>query len=102
MSTIQGCRACGEKALKPVLSLGTTPLANSLLTTEELGKPEPAFPLDLVFCGSCSLVQITETVPPEQLFKNYLYFSSFSDTMTKNMEELSASVVKQRKLGDQS
>ncbi len=39
-----------------------------------------AFPLDLVFCADCTLVQITETVPPEQLFRDYVYFSSFSDT----------------------
>ena len=47
-------------------------------------EPEPTFPLDLVFCPACSLVQITETVPPEELFRDYLYFSSFSDTMLQS------------------
>jgi hypothetical protein len=82
------CRSCGSEALDLVLSLGSTPLANSLLRTEDLDKPEPRFPLDLVFCRTCTLVQITETVPPEQLFREYLYFSSFSETMLEHAREL--------------
>ena len=63
-----------------MLSLGRTPLANALLTAEQLDEPEATFPLDLAFCADCALVQITETVPPEVLFREYLYLSSFSDT----------------------
>jgi SAM-dependent methyltransferase len=50
--------------------------------------PEARYPLDLVFCATCTLVQITETVPPEELFREYLYFSSFSDTMLAHAREL--------------
>lgn len=82
------CRSCGSGALELVLSLGETPLANSLLRKEELDRPEPRFPLDLVFCSACCLVQITETVPPEQLFREYLYFSSFSETMLAHARTL--------------
>jgi hypothetical protein len=82
-----------------VLSLGSTPLANSLLTPDQLRAEEPRFPLDLVFCGACSLVQITETVPPEVLFGEYLYFSSFSDTMLRHAEAVVARLVAERGLG---
>ena len=82
------CRSCGHGSLDLVLSLGETPLANSLLRQAELDRPEPRFPLDLVFCDRCTLVQITETVPPEQLFREYLYFSSFSETMLAHAREL--------------
>ena len=75
------CRSCGEYSLAMILSLGRMPLANALLTEEQLTKPEPTYPLDLAFCTRCALVQVTETVPPEQLFREYYYFSSFSDTM---------------------
>jgi SAM-dependent methyltransferase len=92
------CRSCGSEHLELVLSLGRTPLANALLTQDELDKPELTFPLDLVFCPSCALVQITETVPPEQLFSHYLYLSSFSDTMVKHSEELANRLIKERKL----
>jgi SAM-dependent methyltransferase len=96
------CRACGSGQLAPVLSLGETPLANSLLECEQLDAPEPRFPLELVLCGSCSLVQITETVPPDQLFSNYPYFSSVSDTMVRHAEALVNRLVTQRALGPTS
>lgn len=92
------CRACGGSDLRSVLSLGATPLANALRTKDDLGLPEAHFPLELVFCTACSLVQITETVPPEQLFGEYLYFSSFSDTMVRHAADLVQRVVEERKL----
>ena len=101
-STIEGCRACGAPRLVPVLSLGSTPLANALLTSEQLRQPEPTFPLDTVFCPACTLVQITETVPPEVLFGEYLYFSSFSDTMLRHAGTLVARLVSERGLGPDS
>ncbi|MCA9037790.1 MAG: hypothetical protein KDA91_21820, partial [Planctomycetaceae bacterium] len=75
------CRSCGQGSLIPVLSLGATPLANALLDVDQLNQPESRWPLELVRCPDCSLVQITETVPPETLFRHYSYMSSFSDTM---------------------
>lgn len=82
------CRCCGKTDTKWILSLGKMPLANALLTVEELDRPEPTYPLDLVFCPHCTLLQITETVPPELLFREYLYFSSFSDTVLKNAHKI--------------
>jgi SAM-dependent methyltransferase len=64
------------------------PLANALLTAQQLDLAEKHYPLDLVFCPNCSLVQITETVPPEILFSEYLYLSSFSDTVLRNAKEI--------------
>lgn len=99
------CRACGGKDLVLVLSLGETPLANSLLTKEELAaaaEKEEKFPLDLVFCQGCSLAQITETVPPEKLFAHYLYFSSFSDTMVAHAAKIANRLVDELGLGPKS
>jgi SAM-dependent methyltransferase len=93
------CRACGGLRLTPVLSLGTTPLANSLLTQAQLAAPEPRFPLDLAFCESCSLLQITAAPPPEALFSDYLYFSSFSETMLKHARAIAERTARDRKLG---
>src|SRR5215213_1312458 len=93
------CRSCGAEGLTPVLSLGSTPLANSLLTAEQLEQPEPVYPLDLAFCPDCTLVQITETVPPEKLFSQYLYFSSFSDTMLAHARRLAERLVESQGLG---
>lgn len=93
------CRSCSSGGLELILDLGETPLANSLLTEDSLGKPEDRFPLQLFFCPSCTLVQIGETVSPEKLFRDYLYFSSFSDTMLRHAESIVSRVVAERKLG---
>jgi SAM-dependent methyltransferase len=85
-----------------VLSLGRTPLANALLTAEQLDQPEERYPLDLAFCRECSLVQILETVPPETLFRDYFYFSSFSDTVLRHAEQIACRMIQVRKLGDES
>ncbi len=87
-SVLYSCRSCGKRGLQLILSLGNMPLANALLTEEQLSQPEPTYPLDLVYCPSCTLVQITETVPPEVLFREYTYFSSFSDTMLEHAQQL--------------
>jgi hypothetical protein len=94
MSTL-ACRSCGKSPLVPFLSLGTTPLANQLSTGE---KEEPRFPLEVACCTSCALVQITETVPPEALFSDYVYFSSFSDWMLAHSKQLAEKVARERGL----
>ncbi|MDB5213138.1 MAG: C-methyltransferase [Myxococcaceae bacterium] len=102
MTTIHSCRACDGERLTLVLSLGDTPLANSLVEPARRNEPEPRFPLDLVLCESCALLQITETVPPEVMFRDYRYFSSFSDTMLKHAATIADRLVKERRLGASS
>jgi SAM-dependent methyltransferase len=96
------CRSCGQADLISFLSLGQTPLANSLPAKEDLGKPEATYPLDVAFCPHCALVQITETVPAEVLFREYLYFSSFSDTVLQNACDLVERLIPQRHLTSKS
>jgi SAM-dependent methyltransferase len=96
------CRSCGYAELQSVLSLGRTPLANALLTEEQLKQPEDTYPLELVFCSQCSLVQLTESVSPEKLFREYVYFSSFSDTMLRHAEQLSSELIGAKDLGAKS
>ncbi|RUL84189.1 class I SAM-dependent methyltransferase [Tautonia sociabilis] len=96
------CRSCGSTRVADILDLGRQPLANSLRTAEQLDQPEPSYPLELVLCQDCSLVQINETVPPEVLFSEYLYFSSFSETLLKHAEALAGRVVATKGLGADS
>lgn len=92
------CRSCGETGLTQILDLGKTPLANALLTKEQTQQPEEVFPLDLYFCPHCKLLQISETVSPEKLFRDYFYFSSFSTTAIENARSIAFRLVKERKL----
>jgi len=97
------CRSCGSPGLELILSLGRTPLADRLLTKEQLGRLEPTVPLDLVFCPNCTLVQITETVSPEILFaEDYLYFSSVSQTLLQHSKDNARQLIRSRKLNSES
>ena len=96
------CRSCGGDGLLDILSLGKVPLANALLRTQDLATEENRYPLDLVFCPGCTLVQITESVDPEILFKDYVYFSSFSETMLTHARELCSRLTGERGLDGNS
>ena len=93
------CRSCGNANLQLIFSLGDTPLANSLLKEEQLSQTEEFYPLELVFCPECTLVQITETISPEKLFRKYVYYSSFSDTVVLQARDLVSRLIDERKLG---
>jgi SAM-dependent methyltransferase len=75
----RACLGCAAALDDPFLDLGAQPLANALLRPEDAARPEPRFPLAVAYCARCHLVQLTETAPPEALFGEYLYFTSFSD-----------------------
>jgi SAM-dependent methyltransferase len=81
-----------------VADLGSTPLANAFLTVDQLNQSELTFPLRLVFCTNCTLVQITETVRPDILFANYLYASSYSDTMLRHAQAVCDKLCRERLL----
>jgi 2-polyprenyl-3-methyl-5-hydroxy-6-metoxy-1,4-benzoquinol methylase len=76
----QECRSCGAPLHTTFVDLGTTPLANSLLLPEDMEKAETYLPLRAFVCDRCFLVQLQDFVLPESIFRDYLYFSSFSST----------------------
>lgn len=92
------CRSCGSGNVDLIISFGSSPLANAYLSKDDLDRPEPSYPLDLALCARCGLAQITETVPPERLFRDYLYFSSFSDTLLQHAERLALRLIETREL----
>jgi SAM-dependent methyltransferase len=94
------CRSCQATGVEPILSFGKTPLADALLTTEQLNGAEITAPLDVVFCPHCALVQITETVPPEILFcRDYPYFSSVSKALLSHFGSSAEEIIEMRGLG---
>ncbi|HYE72282.1 MAG TPA: class I SAM-dependent methyltransferase, partial [Blastocatellia bacterium] len=99
----QSCRSCSQRGLQLIISFGTTPLADRLLTAAQLNEPEPTAPLDLTFCPHCTLVQISETVAPEILFGgDYPYFSSVSPTLLKHSRDNALELIERRKLNANS
>jgi SAM-dependent methyltransferase len=100
---IHVCRSCGSSHLETVLDLGMSPLADRLLTADQLNAAEARYPLRLVFCHDCSLVQIDHTVAPEELFCNdYPYFSSVSDALQVHTIANVKDILARRSLGPDS
>lgn len=102
-SPVTRCRSCGGEGLRQFLSLGSTPIANALLSPAGTGRPDPSFPLALVFCGDCSLVQLAHELPAEAIFgADYPYFSSYSDALVRHSSEHVDALVAERGLGRDS
>ncbi|MBI5584188.1 MAG: class I SAM-dependent methyltransferase [Deltaproteobacteria bacterium] len=74
------CRSCGQVLKHTFVDLGMSPLCESYVGPEQLNAMEPFYPLHVYVCGQCFLVQLDEYVSPENIFSEYAYFSSYSDT----------------------
>ena len=96
------CRSCGSAHLTDVLSLGHQPLANSLRRPTELDRPEPRYPLDLALCAGCSLVQITDSVPPERSSATTPTSRRSSPSLVEHARSLAARMIASARLGADS
>jgi SAM-dependent methyltransferase len=84
-TVIEVCRSCGSPGLDLVLDLGKLPLSDGLVPGGATRDDEPIYPLTLVWCKACSLVQIVETVEPTTLYgSEYPYYSSFSPALVEH------------------
>lgn len=98
---ITACRSCGGKQLEELLDLGSMPLANEL--PSEPGEEQIRYPLGVVLCGACSLVQSSFRVPGRILFgQSYPYFSSVSSTYLAHARENALELIEARSLGPAS
>ena len=79
------CRCCGNKNLKRIISLGFQPLANNLIKSKK--QKFKKYPLELNFCENCSNVQLSVAVNPKEMFSNYYYLSSTSNSF-KNILQM--------------
>jgi len=97
------CRSCGADFLEPIINFGLTPLADRLLTADQLNDPELKAQLTLAFCHECALAQIVETVDPEILFyAEYPYFSSVSPSLLRHFRESALDILDERNLNGDS
>jgi SAM-dependent methyltransferase len=74
------CRFCKSALSYTFADLGVSPLSNAYLSVEDLAAVEPFFPLHARVCSNCFLVQLPELETPENIFSEYPYFSSYSDS----------------------
>ena len=76
---VRACRACGGALTVTMADLGMQPASNAFLASASEAAHEKRFPLRAKVCDACRLVQIDYDVAPQELFGNYVYFSSYSD-----------------------
>jgi SAM-dependent methyltransferase len=101
--TKSNCRFCGTPLDWDFVDLGTTPLANSYVTSEDITQGrDTRYPLHVRVCPSCYLVQVEATVSPESIFSDYAYFSSYSDSWVEHARRYAASMIDRFHLGPQS
>jgi len=96
------CRFCGTALTRSFANLGATPPSNAYLRESDLGKPETFYPLHAFVCESCFLVQLEEFATPEQLFTDYAYFSSYSESWLHHAEAYAEMASARFRLGRES
>lgn len=101
--TKNACRSCGATNLSTIIEFGRTPIADALLTREQLTPEELKVPLTFAFCNQCVLAQILEEVNPEVLFcRNYPYYSSVSPYGMNHFRQSALDLVAERQLTSKS
>jgi SAM-dependent methyltransferase len=80
------CRSCGAPLQSVFCDLGLQPPSNRYLEARELGGKEPFYPLRAYVCGQCYLVQLEQFEAPADIFSEYAYFSSYSETWLAHAE----------------
>lgn len=96
------CRFCGQPLSRTLLDLGTSPLANSYLRPEQLTAPEPFYPLRVYLCEACLLAQLPPAARPEEIFGDYAYFSSYSESWLRHAEQFAETACRRFRLGPAS
>lgn len=100
---VDRCRSCGSQDRAPLLSLGATPIANSLCESAESARTAPRYPLGIMMCRGCGLVQLADALPAEAIFTtDYPYFSSYSDELRKHSRLHAEQITHELALGPQS
>jgi SAM-dependent methyltransferase len=89
------CRSCGATLNHTFVDLGKSPLANSYINPTQLDQSEPLYPLHLHVCDHCFLVQLEAVTRPEEIFSDYAYFSSYSDSWLEHARKYTNTIIEQ-------
>ena len=87
------CRFCKTPLHHIFVDLGETPMANSYLSPEQLFKMESYYPLCVYVCDACYLVQLPEVRSPQEIFADYAYFSSYSESWLKHAKDYASLMI---------
>jgi SAM-dependent methyltransferase len=100
--SIPECRFCGSPLHQTFVDLGVSPLSNAYLRLEQLSQMEPFYPLHARVCGQCFLVQIEQFECPENIFGDYAYFSSYSESWLDHARQYAENMTERFRLDEKS
>jgi SAM-dependent methyltransferase len=98
-SALPVCRFCRNPIRRTVVDLGMSPLCESYVEAARLDDMEPFYPLHVRICDSCLLVQLRAYVPPEEIFTEYAYFSSYSTSWLEHARRYADMISERLRLG---
>src|ERR1700733_12671877 len=101
-AAIKQCRFCGAPLSRTFVDLGMSPLCETYLSAADLNRAEVYYPLHAYFCERCLLVQLEQYETAENIFCDYPYFSSYSDSWLKHCEKYCNEMTKRFGLNEQS
>jgi C-methyltransferase-like protein/putative zinc binding protein/methyltransferase family protein len=93
------CRSCGAQLQTTFVDLGMSPLCESFVRRDQINQMEAFYPLHAFVCGRCFLVQLREYVRPADIFSEYAYFSSYSETWLEHARRYTEQVTQRFGLG---
>lgn len=96
------CRFCAAELRHTFVDLGMSPLCQTHITPEQLNRMEPFYPLHALVCEQCFLVQLEEFVAPADIFTEYAYFSSYSDSWVAHAKRYCDAMTERFALGTES
>lgn len=96
------CRFCNEHLTETFADLGMSPLSNAFIANDKQHLPESIYPLHAYVCSHCFLVQLEEFESPQNIFTDYIYFSSFSDDWLRHSERYADDSIKKFSLNSSS
>ena len=93
MSSPYACRLCGATGMRTFVDLGMSPLCESYVPPDRIDDAETYYPLHVRVCESCLLVQLPAYVAAEEIFSDYAYFSSYSDSWVAHAKRYAQAMV---------
>ncbi|MEV4512476.1 class I SAM-dependent methyltransferase [Dactylosporangium sp. NPDC049525] len=99
---VVSCRLCGAELTETFVDLGMSPLCESYVSADKVDAPETFYPLHVRTCSECLLVQLPAYVAGEEIFSDYLYFSSYSSSWVEHARQYSVAMIEKLNLTAES
>lgn len=96
------CQGCGAPLTRTLVDLGSSPLSNAFVPSSQSNRTDPTYPLHARVCDRCLLVQVDSVAPPSEIFHDYVYFSSYSESWLAHCRDYAGMIIDRLNLDSNS